>query len=216
LIKLALIAPPGGGKGTQAAKLTNYYKIPHISTGDIFRAIIKGNYKTNLDVGNILDYINNGKLVPDDIVIKLVLERLEWDDCKNGFLLDGFPRTLKQAEIFDNISGDKKLNKVILINVNEDILLKRLTGRRTCKKCGRLYNIYFNRPKNDNICDDDGETLEIRSDDNETVVKERINVFKNETFPLINYYQNKGILSEVDGNLDADIVFKKIIEILGG
>jgi len=211
---IALIAPPGGGKGTQAEKIVNKLGIVHISTGDIFRSIVKGTYKGNFPLDEILNYMNKGLLVPDDIVVKITLDRLSQDDCKTGFLLDGFPRTLNQAEKFDELAGDKALNKVILIDVNEDSLIKRLTGRRSCPKCGKIYNIYYSPPLKDNVCDVDGEKLIIRSDDQEEIVRKRLEVYKTETLPLINYYEKKKILYKIDGNKTVEEVFKQIMEVL--
>jgi adenylate kinase len=211
---IALIAPPGGGKGTQAEKIVNKLGIVHISTGDIFRSIVKGTYKGNFPLDEILYYMNKGLLVRDDIVVKITLDRLSQDDCKSGFLLDGFPRTLNQAEKFDELAGDKALNKVILIDVNEDSLIKRLTGRRSCPKCGKIYNIYYSPPLKDNVCDVDGEKLIIRSDDQEEIVRKRLEVYKTETLPLINYYEKKKILYKIDGNKTVEEVFKQIMEVL--
>lgn len=211
---IALMAPPGGGKGTQSEKLCSALKITHISTGDIFRAIVKGNYKGNLPVQEILEYMNKGLLIPDEIVVTVVLDRLSQDDCKNGFLLDGFPRTVNQAETFDRMAKEKALTKVILIDVNEENLIKRLTGRRTCSKCGKIYNIYFTPSKNEGKCDLDQADLTQRSDDNEETVKQRMNVYKNETSPLINYYKKQNKLSSVDGEKKVDEVFKQIMEVI--
>ena len=213
---IALLAPPGGGKGTQAERLVKTLNIAHISTGDIFRSIVKGTYKGSFPVNEILDYMNKGLLVPDDIVVKITLERLGQDDCKNGFLLEGFPRTLNQAEMFDKLASDRKLDLVILLEVNEDGLIKRLTGRRSCPKCGKIYNVYYTPPKKENICDDDGEPLITRSDDTVETVKKRLDVYKNETMPLISYYEKKGILKRVDGDRSVEEVFKQIMEVIEG
>jgi len=214
MMNLALLAPPGGGKGTQSEKIKMAYNIPHVSTGDIFRAIVKGNYKGNYPVQDILKYMNSGSLVPDDIVIGIVLERLNETDCENGYLLDGFPRTRVQADLFDKEAGRKALNKVILIEVNQDDLFKRLTGRRSCPKCGRIYNVYFTPSKREGYCDFDGEKLVIRSDDEPETVKKRLEVYEKETAPLIDYYKGKGILKMVNGNLSVEEVFKQIMEVL--
>ncbi len=214
MINLALIAPPGGGKGTQAEKITRTLNIPHISTGDIFRSIVKGEYAGSFPVSEILNYMNRGLLVPDDIVVKITLERLGQDDCENGFLLDGFPRTLNQAEMFDKLSSNKRLNYVILIDVEEESLIKRLTGRRSCPKCGRIYNIYFSPPLKEGLCDEDGEGLVIRNDDKEETVRKRLEVYKTDTKPLVDYYKKQNILAKVDGNKFVDEVFKQIMEVL--
>lgn len=212
---LTLIAPPGGGKGTQSEKLTTSLKIPHISTGDIFRAIAKGTYKGNLPVQEILGYMNSGKLIPDQIVVGVVKDRLSQDDCTNGYLMDGFPRTLPQAEFFSQIDDRLKLNKVILIDVNEEKLVKRLTGRRSCPKCGKIYNIHYTPSKTEGKCDVDGSDLIQRSDDNETTVKQRMDVYKNETAPLVDYYTKMGILSKVNGEQSVEEVYKDIMKVLG-
>ncbi len=213
-MNIALLAPPGGGKGTQSERLIKALNIAHISTGDIFRSIVKGTYKGAFPVDEILNYMNKGLLVPDDIVVKITLERLNADDCKNGFLLDGFPRTVNQAEMFDKLASDKKLDFVILLEVNEEGLIKRLTGRRSCPKCGKIYNIYYTPPKKNNVCDDDGETLIMRSDDSIETVTKRLEVYKKETMPLVSYYENKGILKRVDGDKSVEEVFKQIMEVI--
>ncbi len=214
MYNIALLAPPGGGKGTQSEKICVSLKIPHISTGDIFRAIVKGTYKGSFPVDEILSYMNKGLLIPDSIVVKIALDRLSQDDCKNGYLLDGFPRTLNQAELYDNNAKEKSLNKVFLIDVNEEKLIKRLTGRRFCPKCGKIYNIYYNPPKVENHCDDDNSGLSIRNDDNEETVKLRMEVYKSETFPLIDYYKNKKVLIKVNGEQSVDGVYKDIMEVI--
>lgn len=214
-MNLTLIAPPGGGKGTQSEKLTATLNIPHISTGDIFRAIVKGTYKGSFPVNEILGYMNSGKLVPDDIVVGIAQERLTQPDCTKGYLMDGFPRTLPQAEIFDKIDENLRLKKVVLIDVNEDKLVKRLTGRRSCPKCGKIYNVYFTPPKNEGKCDADGSDLVQRNDDNETTVRQRMDVYKKETAPLVSYYEKKGILSRVNGEQSVEEVYKDIMKVLG-
>ena len=214
MYNIALIAPPGGGKGTQAKKIIEKLKIPHISTGDLFRAILRDDYKGSLPKDEIMGYMKRGELVPDEIVTNMLFERLKEPDCLDGFLLDGFPRTIEQAKAFDEKAADKVLNKVILINVDEDDLIKRLTGRRSCPQCGRIYNIYFSKPAVEGVCDDDGAYLIERQDDNEETVKSRQNIYKKETMPLIDYYKNKGILKEVDGNRSIDVIFNSIMEVI--
>ena len=211
---MALIAPPGAGKGTQSEKLCAKLNIPHISTGDIFRAIVKGTYKGSFPTQDILSYMNKGLLVPDQIVVGILIERIRQDDCSKGFLLDGFPRTVAQGEIFDKEAGNRALSNVVLIEVNKESLMKRLTGRRTCPKCGRLYNIYSNPPKVEGICDVDSSVLTLRSDDNPETVKQRMEVYENETAPLINFYRNKKILKTVDGNKEVGDVFNQIMEVI--
>ena len=213
MLNIVLLAPPGGGKGTQAERLTKTLNVAHISTGDIFRSIVKGNYSGSFPVSEILEYMNKGLLVPDDIVVKITLERLGKDDCKNGFLLDGFPRTLNQARMFDEFAPDKRLSLVILIDVNEESLFKRLTGRRSCPRCGKIYNIFYSPPLKENICDEDGERLVVRKDDSEETVRKRLEVYRSDTIPLIDYYQDKGILRKIDGNKPVEEVFMQIMEV---
>ena len=211
---LALIAPPGAGKGTQSEKLCANLNIPHISTGDIFRAIVKGTYKGSFPTGEILNYMNKGLLVPDLIVAGILIDRIRQADCKNGFLLDGFPRTVSQGEIFEKEAGNRSLSSVVLIEVNKDSLFKRLTGRRICPVCGKVYNVYFNPPESENKCDDDSSELTIRSDDNAQTVKQRMEVYDKETSPLIDFYRKRKILRSVDGNKDVEDVFKQIMEVI--
>ncbi len=211
---LALIAPPGAGKGTQSEKLCANLNIPHISTGDIFRAIVKGTYKGSFPTGEILNYMNKGLLVPDPIVAGILIDRIRQADCKNGFLLDGFPRTVSQGEIFEKEAGNRSLSSVVLIEVNKDSLFKRLTGRRICPVCGKVYNVYFNPPESENKCDDDSSELTIRSDDNAQTVKQRMEVYDKETSPLIDFYRKRKILRSVDGNKDVEDVFKQIMEVI--
>ncbi len=214
MINLALIAPPGAGKGTQSEKISRQFNILHVSTGDIFRAIVKGTYKGSFPTEEILSYMNKGLLVPDSIVVGILLDRLNQKDCMDGFLLDGFPRTINQAETFDKEAKGKALSKVILIDVNQEDLLKRLIGRRFCTKCGKIYNIYYNPPKIDDKCDDDGSALLIRSDDNSETVKQRMEVYEKETAPLIDYYKKKKLLFSVNGNQAVDAVFNQIREVI--
>ncbi len=214
MVNIALLAPPGAGKGTQSLKISSELKIPHISTGDIFRAIVKGTYKGSFPTEEILGFMNKGLLVPDSIVVGILIDRIKLPDALNGFLLDGFPRTISQAEIFDNEAGGLTLSRVVLIDVNKDDLYKRLTGRRFCSKCGRIYNIFFNPPETENKCDDDGAALSVRSDDNADTVRQRMEVYEKETAPLIDYYRKKKILFSVDGNDTVDIVFNKIMEVI--
>jgi adenylate kinase len=211
---IALIAPPGAGKGTQSEKICAKLNIPHISTGDIFRAIVKGTYKGSFPTQDILNYMNKGLLVPDQIVVGILIERIRQDDCSKGFLLDGFPRTVAQGEIFDKEAGNRTLSNVILIEVNKESLMKRLTGRRTCPKCGKLYNIYSNPPEVEGICNEDSSVLTLRSDDNPDTVKQRMEVYENETAPLIDFYRNKKILRSVDGNKEVGDVFNQIMEVI--
>ncbi|MET3616829.1 adenylate kinase [Peptoniphilus olsenii] len=209
-MKLVILGPPGAGKGTQADYIIKKYDIPHISTGDIFRE----NIKNNTELGKkAKSYMDKGLLVPDELVIDLVEDRIKKDDAKDGFLLDGFPRTVAQAVSLDAIldaEGDK-LTKVININVEPEILIKRACGRRICKTCGATYHIEFNPPKVSGICDNDGTKLIQRDDDNEETVKKRIEVYFDQTAPLIDYYNAQGLLIDVNGAQDIDKVFDEIV-----
>ncbi len=212
-MRLVLLGPPGVGKGTQASAIVKKYKIPHISTGDIFRA----NIKQATDLGNkAKQYMDKGLLVPDDLVVSIVKDRLTEEDCKAGFLLDGFPRTIKQAEILDIelINMGINLDKVVNIYADKEILIKRAIGRRICKLCGKAYHIEFNPPKEKGICDLDGGELFQREDDTEETVATRIEVYQNQTQPLIAYYKEKGIIIDVDGTQVIEKVFDTIVETL--
>jgi len=211
IVRLVLLGPPGVGKGTQAAAIVKRYNIPHISTGDIFRA----NIKEGTELGKkAKEYMDKGLLVPDEIVVSIVKDRLSKDDCKNGFLLDGFPRTIEQAEALDEELKNMgiKLDKVVNIYADKEILIERATGRRICKKCGATYHIKFNPPKVENICDIDGGELFQRDDDNEKTVATRIEVYQKQTEPLIEYYTKKGIILNVDGTKPIDEVFETIVK----
>jgi adenylate kinase len=212
-MRLVLLGPPGVGKGTQASAIVEKYKIPHISTGDIFRA----NIKQGTDLGKkAKEYMDKGLLVPDDLVVSIVKDRLTEEDCKAGFLLDGFPRTIKQAEILDEelIKMGIKLDKVVNIHADKQTLVERAVGRRICKVCGKAYHIAFNPPKEANTCDLDGGELFQREDDTEETVATRIEVYQNQTQPLIAYYEEKGITVNVDGTQPIEKVFTNIVESL--
>lgn len=208
-MRYVLLGPPGAGKGTQAAQFVEEYGVVHISTGDIFRSNIKDETELGLKVKS---YLNEGKLVPDDLTIDLVWDRLDQDDAQHGFLLDGFPRTIAQAEAFD--AGLEKrnllLDGVIRIEVDEDILIRRLAGRRICSECGVTYHVDNHPPQVAGICDVCGEELIQRADDSEDTVKGRIDVYKEQTSPLIDYYREKGVLIEVDGSKSVEEVFEDI------
>lgn len=212
-MNLLIMGPPGAGKGSQAVLIKDYYKIPHISTGDMFRDAI--NSKTKLGV-LAKAYIDKGELVPDSVTIDLVRERLQADDCKNGFLLDGFPRTIAQAEALGKILEelDKKIDKVINLIVDESILILRISGRRVCEDCGATYHIENKKPQNDGICDVCGGKLIHRADDSVETVTNRIKVYLEKTKPLLDYYQEKGLLVNVDGSRVIEETFKKVQEIL--
>ena len=209
-MKLVILGPPGAGKGTQAEYIVEKYNIPHISTGDIFRE----NIKNNTELGKkAKSYMDKGLLVPDDLVIALVEDRLNKEDAKEGFLLDGFPRTVAQAVSLDSIldKNDDKLTKVINISVNPEILIERAVGRRVCKTCGMTYHVKFNPPKEEGICDKDGTKLIQRDDDTEETVKTRISVYFDQTAPLIDYYRAQNLLIDIDGAKDIDKVFDDIV-----
>lgn len=212
-MRLILLGPPGAGKGTQASAIVEKFNIPHISTGDIFRANIKE--KTELGK-KVEEYMNKGLLVPDELVVSIVKDRLTKDDCKKGFLLDGFPRTVVQAEALDEELKNMslKIDKVINIEANKEVLIERIIGRRICKDCGATYHVKFSPPKQEGICDKCGGELYQREDDKiETVVK-RIEVYAEQTKPLIDYYAEKGLLLNVDGTKDKEEVFKDIVRAL--
>ncbi len=212
-MNLILLGPPGGGKGTQAKRIVEKYGIPQISTGDILRdAVAKGT-----ELGKkAKEYMDRGELVPDEVVIGIVRERLSQPDCEKGFILDGFPRTIKQAEALDEILEEmnKKIDAVIDIEVPDEEIIKRIVYRRTCKNCGAVYNLIYSPPKEDNKCDKCGGELYQRDDDKEETVKERLRVYKEQTQPLIDYYKNKGVLYTVDGTKSIDEVWSQIEDIL--
>ncbi|WP_128426437.1 adenylate kinase [Gudongella oleilytica] len=212
-MRLVLLGPPGAGKGTQASAIVEKYKIPHISTGDIFRANIKEGTALGKEAKS---YMDKGLLVPDELVVSIVKDRLLKDDCTKGFLLDGFPRTVNQAESLDSELSKMgiELDRVININANAEILIERAVGRRICRECGATYHIKFNPPKVEGVCDKDGGELYQRDDDNESTVSTRINVYMEQTQPLIDYYGDKGLLLDVDGTLEISTVFELITEAL--
>ncbi|BAB82090.1 adenylate kinase [Clostridium perfringens str. 13] len=213
-VKIVLLGPPGAGKGTQAKSISNRYSIPHISTGDIFRKNISENTPLGIEAKS---YMDNGQLVPDEVTINMVKDRLQQDDCKNGYLLDGFPRTVHQAEALDNFLTEREesIDTALLIEVPKEFILERMTGRRVCPSCGASYHIKFNPPTNDGKCDLCGSDVIQRKDDTEETVKERLDVYENQTQPLIDFYKNKKQLSVVDGTQAINEVFESICKILG-
>ncbi|ELC8417036.1 adenylate kinase [Clostridium perfringens] len=213
-MKIVLLGPPGAGKGTQAKSISNRYSIPHISTGDIFRKNISENTPLGIEAKS---YMDNGQLVPDEVTINMVKDRLQQDDCKNGYLLDGFPRTVHQAEALDNFLTEREesIDTALLIEVPKEFILERMTGRRVCPSCGASYHIKFNPPTNDGKCDLCGSDVIQRKDDTEETVKERLDVYEDQTQPLIDFYKNKKQLSVVDGTQAINEVFESICKILG-
>ena len=214
-MNLVLMGLPGAGKGTQADKIVGKYNIPHISTGDMFRAAIKEGTELGLQAKSFMD---KGELVPDEVTIGIVRERLSKTDCEKGFLLDGFPRTVAQADALDKILSDlgKKMDFVINIDVDQSILMERLTGRRICKNCGATYHLVFNPPAKEGVCDRCGGELYQRADDNAETVQNRLDVNVQQTKPLLNFYEDKGYLRNINGQQDIDVVFADIEELLGG
>lgn len=214
MLRTILLGAPGAGKGTVAAKIIKEYNIPHISTGDIFR----DNLKRQTELGlRAQEYMTRGELVPDDLTCEIATTRLLEDDCKNGFLLDGFPRTVYQAEKLQEFLEEhgQKLDKVVQLVVDEDLLIKRLTGRRVCKNCGATFHVITIPPKEEGICDVCGEPLIQRADDTEETAVNRLKVYEEQTSPLVEYYEAKGVLAPIDGAGTPDEVFQSILDVLG-
>ncbi|WP_462406042.1 adenylate kinase [Gracilibacillus sp. Marseille-QA3620] len=213
-MNLVLMGLPGAGKGTQAERIVEEYHIPHISTGDMFRAAMKDETPLGLEAKS---YMDKGELVPDEVTIGIVRERLAKDDCQKGFLLDGFPRTVAQAEALEALLAemDRQLDYVINIEVDKSILMERLTGRRICKACGATYHLVFNPPAKEGVCDRCGGELYQRADDNEATVQTRLDVNIQQSQPLITFYEGKGYLRNLDGQQPIEKVFADIEELLG-
>lgn len=209
-----MLGAPGAGKGTQAKKIAEKYQIPHISTGDIFRA----NIKNGTELGKkAKTYMDQGLLVPDELVVDLVVDRVRQDDCKNGYVLDGFPRTIPQAQSLDSALAKlgEKIDYAINVEVPDENIIRRMGGRRACVGCGATYHIVYNAPKTEDVCDTCGEKLILRDDDQPETVQKRLTVYHDQTQPLIDYYEKAGALKEVDGTVDMEDVFAAIVEILG-
>ncbi|MBQ1172920.1 MAG: adenylate kinase [Lachnospiraceae bacterium] len=213
-MKIVMLGAPGAGKGTQAKMIAEKYGIPHVSTGDIFRANIKNGTELGKEAKQ---YMDQGKLVPDELTVKILLDRVAQDDCKNGYVLDGFPRTIPQANVLDEALtklGDK-IDYAINVDVPDENIINRMGGRRACVACGATYHVVYNAPKTEGICDVCGKELIIRDDDQPETVKNRLNVYHEQTQPLIDFYEEKGVLKSVDGTVDMKDVFAAIVEILG-
>lgn len=213
-MKIIMLGAPGAGKGTQAKKIAEKYQIPHISTGDIFRANIKGGTELGMKAKS---YMDQGGLVPDDVTIGMLLDRIQEADCANGYVLDGFPRTIPQAESLTKALSemDETMDYAINVDVPDENIINRMAGRRACLACGATYHIVYNAPKQEGICDVCGEKLVLRDDDKPETVQKRLGVYHEQTQPLIEYYGNAGILVSVDGTKDLNEVFKDIVTVLG-
>lgn len=212
-MNIILMGLPGAGKGTQASEIIKKYPIPHISTGDMFRAAIKNNTELGQKAKSFMD---NGELVPDEVTIGIVRERLLEEDAKRGFLLDGFPRTVEQAVALNDIlaEADRKIEAVVNIDVQEEELMNRLTGRRICETCGTTYHLVFNPPKVEGICDIDGGKLYQRADDNPETVQNRLDVNIKQTKPLVDFYTEQGVLFNIDGSKDIKDVTAEVEAVL--
>ena len=210
--KMLIMGPPGAGKGTQAEKIIEFFNIPHISTGDMFRAAIHDKTEIGLLAKT---YIDAGNLVPDEVTVGIVKERLAKDDCKNGFLLDGFPRDIHQAEMFKDMLKELgiSIDLVLNIDVDHEKLINRIIGRRICPDCGRTYHIKYNKPLKEGVCDECGASLIQRKDDNVETVKNRLEVYNHLTEPVINFY--KDLVVNIDGDRDVDVIFEDIKKVIG-
>ena len=212
-MKIIMLGAPGAGKGTQAKKIADKYQVPHISTGDIFRA----NLKAQTELGKkAKEYMDQGLLVPDDLTLELIMDRFSQDDCKNGYVLDGFPRTIPQAEALHAALAKQQdaVDYAINVDVPDEAIVSRMSGRRACLNCGGTYHVEFNPTKVEGICDACGGQLVLRDDDKPETVLKRLSVYHDQTQPLIDYYNGQKILKEVDGTLDMEDVFRAIIDIL--
>lgn len=214
-MKIVMLGAPGAGKGTQAKMIAARYEIPHISTGDIFRANIKEGTELGMKAKAFMD---QGLLVPDELTLELIMDRFAKDDCANGYVLDGFPRTIAQAEALTAslLKNGDALDYAIDVDVPDEDIVKRMGGRRACLSCGGTYHIVFNPPKKEGVCDLCGGELSIRKDDEPETVQKRLNVYHAQTQPLIDYYTEEGILKSVDGTQEVGRVFEDIVEILNG
>ncbi|MBS5607176.1 adenylate kinase [Clostridium sp. AF18-27] len=213
-MKIIMLGAPGAGKGTQAKKIAAKYQIPHVSTGDIFRANIKNGTELGMKAKS---YMDAGGLVPDEITIGMLLDRIHEADCENGYVLDGFPRTIPQAEsLTEALAGmDEKIDYAVNVDVPDENIISRMSGRRACLNCGATYHIVYNPPKQEGVCDVCGDKLVLRDDDKPETVQKRLSVYHDQTQPLIEYYEKAGVLKQVDGTQDMEAVFQDIVKILG-
>ena len=213
-MKIIMLGAPGAGKGTQAKKIAEKYGIPHISTGDIFRANIKGGTELGMKAKS---YMDQGQLVPDDVTIGMLLDRISGSDCQNGYVLDGFPRTIPQAESLTAALAERgeKMDFAVDVDVPDEAIVTRMGGRRACLKCGATYHVMFNPPKSEGVCDTCKEALVLRDDDKPETVQKRLTVYHDQTQPLIDYYKSQGILATVDGTKELNEVFQDIVAVLG-
>ncbi len=209
-----MLGAPGAGKGTQAKMIADKYTVPHISTGDIFRANIKNGTELGMEAKK---YMDAGQLVPDELTVKILLDRVAQDDCKNGYVLDGFPRTIPQAEVLDKALSElgDAIDYAINVDVPDENIINRMSGRRACVNCGATYHVVHIPPKTEGKCDRCGNDLILRDDDKPETVKNRLDVYHKQTQPLIDFYEAKGVLKAVDGTVDMQDVFKAIVSILG-
>ena len=213
-MKIIMLGAPGAGKGTQAKMISEKYGLPHVSTGDIFRANIKNGTELGMEAKK---YMDAGQLVPDELTVKILLDRVAEDDCKNGYVLDGFPRTIHQAEVLEDALNklNDKIDYAINVDVPDENIISRMSGRRACVNCGATYHIQYAPTKVEGICDKCGSELILRDDDKPETVKNRLDVYHKQTQPLIDFYSARNILKEVDGTVSMNEVFESIISILG-
>lgn len=212
-MNIIMLGPPGSGKGTQAKEIIEKYDIPQVSTGDLLREAVKN----QTDLGKqAKEYMDAGKLVPDDVVVGMVKERLQEDDCRKGFILDGFPRTVPQAESLDKTLEEvgTKIDKVLSIEVPDSEVVERLAGRRTCENCGTMYHVKFNPPEKEGVCDKCGGKLYQRDDDNEETIRNRLQVYHDQTSPLKDYYARKGLVKEIEGIGDINKIKEAVLAAL--
>ncbi len=213
-MKIIMLGAPGAGKGTQAKMIADKYGVPHVSTGDIFRANIKNGTELGMEAKK---YMDQGLLVPDELTVKILLDRVAQDDCKNGYVLDGFPRTIPQAKVLDDALSKlgETIDYAIDVDVPDENIINRMSGRRACLACGATYHIAHIPPKQEGICDRCGKELVLRDDDKPETVKNRLEIYHEQTQPLIDFYTEKGVLKTVDGTVPMNEVFEAIVKILG-